>query len=208
MFIIIPLIAGLAIVNAPETGDIRLLPSMPIKLQAKFNFSVETVGDDPVAYDPIIFLAMSKESYEGLTGVVVEWNDGSVTFSKTSFNEENNGSVRLPSVASPKIQYFVESLKEKLGSTGSIYWAHSPFLGDVITRKPKEFSVTLYSSKPNMLVYIFGKSSLSATEYDMRSVIIESRVVAFHVPEPATIIGISASAAALLGYFAKRRKFF
>ncbi|MBS7619624.1 PEP-CTERM sorting domain-containing protein [Candidatus Bathyarchaeota archaeon] len=208
MFLVIPLIVGLAVVNASETGSIRVLPSVPIRLQTTFHFSVETIGDDPVAFDPIIFLVMTKESYDGLTGVTIEWSGGGVTFPKTSFSEEDDGSVKLPSEASPTIQYFVASLKEKLGTTGPIYWSYNSFLGDVITRKPKEFTVTLYSSKPNMLVYVFGKSSPSATEYDMRSVIIESQVTAFHVPEPVTILGLSASIAALIGYSAKRRKCF
>ncbi|MGB9623075.1 MAG: hypothetical protein ACPL07_04440, partial [Candidatus Bathyarchaeia archaeon] len=79
----------------------------------------------------------------------------------------------------------------------------SSFLEDKITRTPKEFAVTLYSSKPNMLVYVFGKSSPSATEYNMRSVI--ANAPEYHLPEPITIFALGASIAALLGYSAKRK---
>lgn len=87
------------------------MPSAPIRLQTIFHFSVETIGEDPVAFDPIIFLVMTKESYDGLTGVTVEWSGGSITF-KTSFSEDDDVFVKVPLEASSIIQYLVASLKE------------------------------------------------------------------------------------------------
>lgn len=206
MLVMAPLIAGLASVSAYTGSDLRVLPSMVIRFQTPVYFSVQTVGDDPLAYNPMIFLVMTKDSYDALTGVEVSWAGDSAIFTKLSFHEENDGSVQLPPEASSETQYLVSSLREKLGTSGPIYWTTGPFLGDVITPSPKEFIVTVHSSKPNMLVYVYGKSSGSVTNYDMRSVILESKAPSFHVPEPATILGIGASITALLGYSAKKRK--
>lgn len=205
MLFLIPLISSIVFAGA-VTGDIRVLPLLPVKFQTPVHFSVETIGDDPVAYNPIIFLAMTKESYDALTdGVDVVWGGGSISFAKANFLEENNNEAELPSDTAG---YTVASLKGYLETSGPIYWVSGSFLGGEITRSPKEFTVTLHSTAPNMLVYALGKSSPVADQYDMKTVqkFPADPVPRFHVPEPATILGLMASMMAFAGYAIKKRK--
>ena len=81
----------------------------------------------------------------------------------------------MPPSYPPGIRYTVASLKDHLGIEGtdlSVYWAliNFPALETINGPTNKyEVKITLDSTDPKMLVYVYAKSEISATEYDMKA---------------------------------------
>lgn len=186
------------------TGQIRIQPALPTMVTSPANFNISvTTG---VSYAPHLLLVMTNASYQGLTGnIVVTWHNGSVTFLKGDFTSDNtNGDKIPPSGATNGASYTVGSLKSELGTTNAIWWASKPFLsGAILTTTPEAFTVTLPSTNPRMTVYAWGKSSCTATLFDMK---VPNSIPGFVVPEPAIVLMASGSFAALGLYTVKRRK--
>ena len=69
------IVALSAILVAPAlANNIVIDPANPTVVNSPAELSVSIQSDDP-AYDPIIFLVMTEESYNGMAagGVLVEW---------------------------------------------------------------------------------------------------------------------------------------
>lgn len=188
-------------------GLIRIDPhgsyyGQPIMLSSPATFSVDVQSDGP-AYDPHIFLVMTKDCYDGLTGdVEVTWTGGSVTIHAADWHMETVNSVKVPPGCTPGAAYTVASLKDHLVTTEAIYWAFESFLAAPITTTPQEFTVTLPSSNPRMLVYALG---ISEGE-ELFNLFVPPTQPGFVVPEVATILLVTASLSALALYAVKRRK--
>ena len=204
--LIISLLMSIIVAGAAPADDISVLPSMVVRFQTPIYFSVKTVHEHNTAYDPMILLVMTEESYNALTDVDVEWTGEGSTFVKADFQAEDDGAVELPPEASDEAGYIVASLKERLETEGPIYWASGPFINQ-IANLPVDFTVTLHSSNPAMLVYVLGKSGQNLAEHVMRTPISVGRdPPTFSTPEPATILGVAASMTALAGYAIRKRK--
>lgn len=173
----------------------------PVMLSSPATFSVYVESGGP-ATDQHIFLVMTQASYNGLTGdVVVSWTGGSVTIPKASWTQETDNSVKVPPGTTPGAGYTVASLRDHLATSGPIYWAFEPFLAGPITTTPQEFTVTLPSTDPRMLVYALGKGSEGLFDYR-----VPPTMPGFVVPELGTILLVLASLSAFALYAVKRRK--
>lgn len=206
------LIAGPLAVKA-QTGEIRIEPHgsyypLPIMLSSPATFNT-TATDQATAYNPHIVLIMTNASYQGLTGhVLVNWTGGSTHFPKASFTSvELNGAFVPPSGTTPGARYTVASLKEHLGvndtADDTLWYAHGAFLSGPINQTPQEFTVTLPSTDPRMLVYIIGMSSATGNLFDMK---VPPTMPGFVVPDLAPLLLATASFGALGLYAVKRRK--
>lgn len=215
--LIIPLIlAMIPQVKASGQGTIRIDPysekyPLPIMLSspATFNISVMPSGDPTL--DPHIFLVMTKDTYNGLSGpVTVDWAGGGILTISSWNGPETDNSKKIP--VDNSVGYTVASLKDHLNTLGPIYWAFKPFLdGAPLTQIKQKFTITLPSSatNPRTLVYALGKIG----EYDKRTGTIlcptqndsfDNRVPptkpGLVVPELATILLAAASFSALAIY--------
>lgn len=185
-------------------GAIQISPYLPAMVSSPASFTVST-KDDAFATDPHIFLVMTESCYNGLqSDVKVNWtySNTPVSITITAWTKETVDSVKVPPDTVEGAGYTVSSLQDHLGTTGPIYWAFAAFLsGQVITTTPLEFTVTLPSSAPKMLVYVLGIDE--GDLFDMR---VPPTNPGFVVPEPATIILAMGSFGALALYAVKRRK--
>jgi len=135
------------------------------------------VKNGGTAYYPQLLLVMTETCWDGLTQVSIDFNDdGSTewTLGNGDFNEAVLGEEVPPSYP-PGIRYTVASLKDHLGIEGtdlSVYWGLVDFPGgDTIDGDTDKYEVyiTLDSTDPKMLVYVYAKSENSAgTDYDMK----------------------------------------
>ena len=202
---IFPLVAILsltAIVNIAFAVDlIRIDPALPVMVQSPATFTVY-IQSGADATDPHIFLVMTEDSFNGLTGdVTVDWPGGAtpdLTIVAADWTFEDDNSVKVPPNTDAGTGYTVASLKSHLGTTDGIYWAFEPFLSGPITTTPQSFTVTLPSTDPRMLVYALGKSG-ETTLFNNR---VPPTIPGFVVPEatPLIIMGISFGAVALYAY--------
>jgi hypothetical protein len=153
------------------TGTIRLGPTVwPGMVASPADFEVWVEGAGDPTYDPHVLLVMTEDCWNGLTGdVVVNWTSVlEVSFNKmTNFTGVTSNSALVPpSGTESGVSYTVASLKDHLSwgldpaisSTETIYWAMGAFLSGPLTGIPQDFTVTLPSTNPRMLVYALGKT--------------------------------------------------
>lgn len=166
---------------------------------ATFNVYVQPSGD-PTS-DPHILLVMTETCYNALTDdVTVEWSDGSITI--TSWSKASVLSEKVPPDADSGTGYTVALLKDHLDTSEDIYWAFEGILdGEPLTTTPAEFTITLPSTDPRMMVYVLGKTGDSEL-FNNR---VPPTQPGFVVPEVATIF-IAASSMLALGAYACMRK--
>jgi len=197
----------LTIVASPvfALGTIRIEPHafdlpdpMVVSSPATFNVTVA----QHTAYDPQIFLVMTKACYEGLTGnVAVTWTGGNLNFAPADFTAASTG--KAPP-STPDADYTIASLQDHLEVPHSenIYYAVAPFLSAPITETNQTFTVTLPSTSPKMLVYAIGKSEATG-DYDNR---VPNTRPGLVVPEPSIILAALAAFGALGLYSIKKKK--
>lgn len=202
-------------------GALRIEPHgsyypLPIMLKSPATFNITAI-DKKTVYCPHILLVMTNASYQGLTGdVTVEWDGGSISFSKANFTPVSaNNAYIPPSGTTPGVRYRVSSLKERLGVNGTaddtLWYAFGPFLSRPVNQTPQEFTITLPSTNPRMLVYALGKIYPKRSLFDTCCCCpLNTRVPpsqpGFVVPDLAPIILATASFSALGFYYIKRRK--
>ena len=200
IILLVPLITGLAIVSA-ASGNIKIDPPYHLMTVGPIEYHVYTTGAH-TAYNPHIFLAISKDCWEGLTEVKIEWSGGSISFSPGDFASEDQNSKKLP-LGKDLPVYTVASLKDHLGTDDEIYWVFDEFLdGTPITNTYQAFNVTLDSNEPNMMIYVIG-SSTEGGDLDTFTPVTPS---GFVVPEPATIATIGASMVGLSALSIRRMR--
>ena len=188
-----------------QVGTIRIEPHGsyypdPIMLSspATFNISVQRSADPTT--DPHILLVMTNSCYHGLTGTVnVTWTGGYMEF--PTFTEVNTGFVP-PTGTVPGVRYQVSGLKDHLNTSDSVWWAYGPFLAGNITQTKQEFTVTLPSSDPRMLVYAIGKTG----ETELFNNRVPPTMAGFVVPELGPVLLALASFSAFALFAIRRRK--
>lgn len=214
LFVIVLVVAAVPLARA-ETGTIRIEPALPLMIESPANFEIWVQGAGDPTNDPHILLVMTEASYNGwLVGdVEVSWTGGSRSFSKTDFTSVDDLSAWVPpSGTTPGARYTVATLKTKLNYPleepieGPIYWANASFLSGPLHTSPKqEFTVTLPSTDPRMLVYALGKTQHSEVS-ELFNNKVPPTIPGFVVPELGTILLAAASFTALALYVVKRKK--
>jgi hypothetical protein len=192
-----------------QVGTIRIEPHgsyypSPIMLSspATFNISVVTQAADPTT-DPHILLVMTNSCYHGLTGTVnVTWTGGFIAFPKP-WTEVNTGEYVPPTGTVPGVRYQASSLKDHLNTSDSVWWAYGPFLAGNITQTKQEFTVTLPSTDPRMLVYAIGKTGEETELFNNR---VPPTKAGFVVPELGPVLLALASFSAFALFAIRRRK--
>jgi hypothetical protein len=181
-------------------GLVRIDPSNPIVQTSPAVFSVYVVSG-PDANSPYVFLVMTDDCYQGLTGVTVSWSGGSIAI--TNWNMETDNNVKVPPNTEEGIGYTVASLKDHLGTSDPIWWAFEPILdGAPITQTPQDVTVELISTAPRMLVYALGITG-EGTVFNTR---VPPTIPGFVIPEATPLILAGASFAAMGLYAYKRKK--
>jgi len=164
------------------------------------------------AYYPQLFLVMTETCWDGLTKVEIDFHDDGppvdATIFPDDFIEKTDDDKWLPPSYPEGIRYTVASLKDHLGIGGtdeSIYWTLVTFpTDDTITSNIYYVKITLDSTDPKMMVYVFGKTVDSTdAPYDMK---VPPTNPGFMVPEPATIVAVATSLIALIGYTTLKNK--
>ena len=163
------------------TGSIRIHPALPYMNESPTGFTIWVQGTT-TAFDPIILLVMTDSSYQGLTPpVTVTWgSSGSATLGP--WTDMSTNGAKIPDFASNGAAYTVASLKDHLETSEKIWYAWAPILdGDIVPgEEPYKITVHMDSTKPEMLVYIMGKSDSESAEYDMA---IPPTIPGFVIPE-------------------------
>ena len=196
--------APIVLASAP-TGNIIITPPWPTKQSTPASLQISVVKPADPTYDPHVFLVMTPACYNGLTDVIVEWTNGSITLQKSNFTLLQGNGVKAPSDTISEKQYTRASLADHLGLSGSsnVYCAMASFLdGDPIHETPRNFTVTVHSTNPKMLVYALGKSSPTEPKFDRWVPPTNPGLV---VPELGTMLLAFASFGAL-GLYAIRPK--
>jgi len=222
-----------AITTSPVLGEgqgtIRIEPHgsyypLPIMLSspATFNISVQPSADPTC--DPHLFLVITNDTYNqlvnGMLTVTVNWT--AVDFTNINVGDwngpetENGKEVPDNVPLDTGIGYTVASLKDHLNTSDPIYWSLTSIFGPgaFLTQTPQEFTLTLPSETPRMLVYALGKIG----EYDDGgSVVCPGLTAPFNnrvpptkpglvVPELGTILLIAAPFCALALYKYRRKR--
>jgi hypothetical protein len=187
----------------------------PIMLESPATFSVNvTAGGDPTS-NPYIFLVMSQSSYDGLSLIedtTVTWPSAisPVIIAKGDWiGPESDNSLGLPtgeSVDSGTL-YNVATLQDHLFKNDppeeDIWWAFEPILdGADLTATPQDFTVTLPSSAPRMLVYVLGEYG-ETESFNNRVPPTQPGLV---IPEVGTLILMASSFGGLIALYALKRK--
>ena len=220
---IVVLLVSLFLVNVYAAdcpnGELTIIPHgsyypLPIMLTSPATFTIESVNTTTGVF-PNIVLVMTRASFDDLTGpVTVDWTGTSgqsnrSIFPKTSFQAVTTGYVPDQTVTSFNSgRYSVSDLKQHLGVNGTkddtLFYNFGPFLGgSAIGRIPRQFTVTLPSTHPRMLVLAIARSGVCAPFFNMR---VGPCRPGFIVPEPAPIFMATASIVALGLFAIKRRK--
>jgi hypothetical protein len=205
LLIILLALAASSSVAYAGTGGIRIDPHssyypQPISLTSPATFNVSTTNGN--SYDPHLLLVMTDAAYQGLSGnVVVNWTGGSISIPKGSFIIASGQ--KIPPGTTNGADYTVASLRDHIGSTGTLWYAFEPILNGPLSESGDLFTITLTSTNLRMLVYVLGKSSLTATLFDMKVPPTQPGLV---VPEPSILLAIVGSFGALALYAVKRRK--
>jgi hypothetical protein len=204
------LVAALMIGTALAAGNglIRLDPHgsyypEAVMLESPAAFTVY-VQSGPDATDPHIFLVMTESCYEGLTSdVTVDWGAGGLPdLTITSWTLADDNGDKVPPGCASGTGYTVASLKDHLDTDGPVYWAFEPFLANPISETPQEFTVTLESTDPRMMVYALGK----AEGCDLFSNRVPPTQPGFVIPEGTTIALAVASLSAFAMYALLRKR--
>jgi hypothetical protein len=192
------------------TGSIRLDPHsstypQSIMLSSPATFNVTVQGADG-AFDPHILLVMTNASYQGLSGnVTVNWTGGQISIAPGDFIEPVG--TKIPPGATNGAAYTVSSLRDHIGVSGasdnSLWYTFKSILSGPLSKSGNLFTVTITSTATRMLVYVLGKSSEAATEFDMKVPNTQPGLV---VPEPMPVLITIGSFAALALYAIKRKK--
>lgn len=190
-----------------SSSIIVISPQWPITQNTPATFNISTTPASDPTYDPHILLVMTVACYDGLSNVEISWTGGSVTFTKSDFALiSGSPPPKVPSDTVSENQYTRSSLADHLGLPGdsSVYWAMKPFLGgSTLHATPQQFTVTLYSTNPKMLVYALGKASNSDAKLNRW---VPPTNPGFVVPELGTILLAMGSFGALALFSLKRRK--
>jgi hypothetical protein len=198
-------LAAISSVAYAGTGAIRLDPHssyypQPVMLKSPATFNVSTTNGN--SYDPHILLVLTDAAYQGLSGnVVINWTGGSITIPKGNFTMASDQ--KIPPGTTNGAGYTVASLRDHIGSTGTLWYAFEPILNGPLSENKVPFTITLTSTHLRMLVYVLGKSCLTADLFDMKVPPTQPGLV---VPEPSVLLSIAGSFGALALYAVKRRK--
>jgi hypothetical protein len=96
-------------------GTIRIEPhafDLPDPMVVSSPATLNVTVTEHTAYDPQIFLVMTKACHEGLTGnVTVTWTGGNLNFTPADFTPANTGEAPH---STPKADYTVASLQDHL----------------------------------------------------------------------------------------------
>ena len=195
-------------VNVYATGLLEISPTWPSMTDTEETFYI-WVKNGGTAYIPQLFLVMTDTCHAGLAEVEIDFHNngpstGDVTLTD-GFTEETDTDKELPPGYPPGIRMTVASLKSHIGTDESIWWALVPF-PDTINGPTNKYEVhiTLDSTDPSMMIYVYGKSeNLAEADYDMK---VPPTNPGFMVPEPATIAAIATPTLTLLGYAYYKRK--
>ncbi len=200
-------------------GELTIIPHgsyypLPIMLSSPATFTIES-SNTTIGLFPYIVLVMTKASYDGLTASVrVNWTGTSgqyneTIFPKNTFSATTTGYIPDTTITSFDTgRYLVSNLKQHLGVNGTtndmLYYVFGPFLGGTaIGRIPKQFTVTLPSTHPRMLVLAIARSGVCAAFFNMR---VPPCRPGFIVPETPPIFIAMATFLAIGLYAAKRKR--
>jgi hypothetical protein len=210
---ILMLLVSLSLIVIPtvfakvNSSIIVITPQWPLTQNTPATFNISTTPASDPTYAPHILLVMTVACYNGLTNVEVSWTGGSVTFAKSDFTLiSGSPPPKIPADSISEKQYTRSSLADHLGLPGesSVYWAMKPFLGgSALHTTPQQFTVTLHSTNPKMLVYALGKACASDTKLNRW---VPPTNPGFVVPELGTILLAMGSFGALALFSVKRRK--
>jgi len=215
LFAIILVVTAVPLAKA-ETGTIRIGPEdkqWPVMTESPADYEVWVQGAGDPTYEPNILLVMTEACFDGLTGdVEVSWTGGSLTFTADNWTAVEDLSERVPpSGTTSGASYTVASLRTHLNYPldvpidGPIYWAMGPFVDEPLTGEPQEFTVTLPSTEPRMLVYALGKTAHSEVS-ELFNNKVPPTIPGFVVPELGTVLLAAASFTALGLYVVKRKR--
>lgn len=152
-------------VKAGGQGQIRIEPHAfdppdPVILNTPATFTITVV--EHTAYCPQILLVISEDCYDGLGIITVDWNWdpylASLGFTQGSFTWIDKGWVPDSGDGFGKI-YQAKSLKDHLGvpEDEGIWYAYGPMpVSDIEEGDSYEVTITVDSSDPRALVYVFG----------------------------------------------------
>ena len=192
----------------------------PVMLDSPATFGVSVTGAGDPTSDPYIFLVMSESSYDGLSlsdDTTVTWSDAvaTVIIAKGDWiGPETDNSKGLPTDSSYSVHsgtlYNVATLQDHLfeneASEEPIYWAFAPILdGADLTATPQDFTVTLPSDEPRMLVYVLGKQGETGANDPFNNRVPPTQP-GLVIPEVGTLILAAASFGGLAIYALGRRK--
>ena len=149
--------------------------------------------------DPHLFMAMPESSMPAT--VTVTWPGLATPVTVTSWTLETDGG-KVPSGCEDGSDYTVASIKSHLVTSENIYWAFIPFLDGPLSKDGSEFTITLVSSKPEMLIYVLAKDD-GATLFSNS---VPPTQPGFVVPDLAPVLMGLASLSALGLYAFKRRR--
>ncbi len=210
---ILMLLVSISLVVTPtvfagaSSSIIVISPQWSITQNTPATFNISTTPASDPTYDPHVLLVMTVACYNGLTNVEIAWTGGSVTFAKSDFALiSGSPPPKVPSDAVSENQYTRSSLADHLGLPGdsSVYWAMKPFLGgSALHTTPQQFTVTLHSTNPRMLVYALGKADASDAKLNRW---VPPTNPGFVVPELGTILLAMGSFGALALFSIKRRR--
>jgi hypothetical protein len=213
------LFVGSAYAATCPNGELLINPHgsyypLPIVLSSPATFTIESINST-IGVFPNIVLVMTKASYDGLTGpVTVTWVGTSGQSNQSVFPKMGFQAVTVGYVPDQTVtpfdsgRYMVSDLKQRLGVNGTsqdtLFYNFGPFLdGSAIGRIPREFTVTLPSTHPRMLVLAIARSGVCTPFFNMR---VGPCKPGFIVPETAPVLTATASIGALVLFAIKRRK--
>lgn len=188
-------------------APIVITPPWPIKQNTPATFQINVTKP---TYKPHILLVMTEACYNGLANVKITFASGSIQLTQANFSKlEGNPPPKIPSANISDVQYVRSSLADHLGLPGAspVYWAMANITnlvtGGVLTTKPEDFTVTLNSAAPRMLVYAIGKASATDAKFNRW---VPPTNAGFVVPELGPILLALASFCAFALYSFKTKK--
>jgi len=188
-------------ISSVLAATIRLDPALPVMVgtEQTFDVWVEGSADNPTT-DPHILLVMTDACYDG--GITIVTVTDATIGSWNSETEHTEGITVPHTGVVAGTGYTVASLMDHLGTTETIWWTLAPLAIGDITDTPKQFTVSIQSVAPRMLVYVLGKTG-GSEDFNNR---VPPTKPGFMIPEPATIVAVALSLMALMAYAAHRKK--
>jgi hypothetical protein len=144
-------------------------------------FSIAFNSSDAANF-PNILLVMTHSSYADLTGdVLVSWQGGLTSFSKTAFEAATDGYIPAQIITSFDTGRYNASdlyavLEENQTAEQPLHYCFGPFLFQAISQESQTFKVILPSTHPRMLVLVIART-YDSTFFDIRTFL--------HLPENA-----------------------